>query len=165
MKIVVVSDNHGNKNHLIDIISMHPDADSCIHLGDSEFQYHEPVLKPFEKVGGNCDFDMNYPNEAVLETPVGQCFYTHGHLYSVNRNREQLAHIAKERNCKFAFYGHTHIKNAELIDGVWCINPGSISQSRDHHEETYAILTLEQNAKVTYYNQKHIKVEEITLEN
>ena len=165
MKIVVVSDNHGNKNHLIDIISMHPDADQCIHLGDSEFQFHDSVLKPFKKVGGNCDFDMNYPKESVIETPFGQCFFTHGHLYSVNRNRDNLAQKAIEKNCNIALYGHTHIMNVELIDGVWCINPGSISQSRDHNEETYAILTLEQNAKVTYYNQNHIKVEEISLEN
>ena len=38
-----------------------------------------------------------------------KAFYTHGHLYQVNRTRDLLAEKGLELGCLFAFYGHTHV--------------------------------------------------------
>lgn len=72
-----------------------------------------------------------------------KAFYTHGHLYQVNRTRHLLAEQARELGCLFAFYGHTHVAKYEYINGVHVINPGSISQSRSSMEETYAEVIID----------------------
>ena len=36
MRIIVLSDTHGNPKVLETILARHADADACIHLGDSE---------------------------------------------------------------------------------------------------------------------------------
>ncbi|UOB19852.1 metallophosphoesterase family protein [Macrococcus armenti] len=156
MKWVIVSDNHNMKNILTDIVSVHEDADLFIHLGDSEFDYHDPELKRYIKVAGNCDFGSQFESSKQIQMQHINAFITHGHLYQVGRNRERIAEAAALENCNIAFYGHTHIKRVETIEGVVCINPGSIAQSRSADTETYAVFTVEkENQIITFYNQQH----------
>ncbi|TDM04476.1 YfcE family phosphodiesterase [Macrococcus carouselicus] len=150
MKWIVVSDNHGMENILTDIRTLHADADLFIHLGDSEFSAENIELRDYIKVMGNCDGPA-FDKKTIVnsDTPA---FLTHGHLYSVNQGRERLAAAAKEAGCRLALYGHTHIRRVETIDGVLCINPGSIAQSRSGERETYAVLLDEE---IHFYDQQH----------
>ncbi|ULG71252.1 YfcE family phosphodiesterase [Macrococcus brunensis] len=150
MKWVVVSDNHGMTNILTDIKSIHHDADYYIHLGDSEFTRENPEIRDYVAVMGNCD-GLWFDKTAVIEDKQG-AFLTHGHLYSVNAGREQLAEAAEAAGCRFAFYGHTHVRKIEEIDGVICINPGSIAQSRSEEPETYLVI---EDDLLTFYDQQH----------
>mgnify|MGYP003297992236 CR=1 FL=1 len=54
MKILLVSDTHGNNEALDKILKIHPDMDLYLHLGDSEST--PELLRPFVTVKGNCDF-------------------------------------------------------------------------------------------------------------
>lgn len=156
MKWVIVSDNHSMKNILTDIVSVHEDADIFIHLGDSEFDYNDRELKPYIRVAGNCDYGHQFESSTQVQMQHINAFVTHGHLYSVGRSRTRLAEAAAEANCNLAFYGHTHIKRIETVQGVVCINPGSIAQSRSEDTETYAVFTVEEeNQMITYYDQYH----------
>ncbi|MGV2927310.1 YfcE family phosphodiesterase [Macrococcus capreoli] len=156
MKWVVVSDNHSMKNILTDIVSIHDDADVYIHLGDSEFDYRDVELKDYIKIRGNCDYSKDFHDTYELQQNDINAFLTHGHLYQVGHGRTRLAHAASDVNCQLALYGHLHVKRVEVIDGVVCINPGSIAQSRSDEEETYAVLTFDESDKmVTFYNQRH----------
>lgn len=156
MKWVVVSDNHSMKNILTDIVSIHDDADVYIHLGDSEFDYNDAELKPYIKIKGNCDYGKDFHDTFELQQNDINAFLTHGHLYQVGNGRERLASVARDADCQIALYGHLHVKRIEVVDGVVCINPGSIAQSRSQEEETYAVLTFDESDQmVTFYNQQH----------
>ena len=53
-------------------------------------------------------------------------FFCHGHRYGVKTDLNALAQEAKRRDCQIALYGHTHIAQITVIDGVTLINPGSM---------------------------------------
>ncbi|ARD74148.1 metallophosphoesterase [Staphylococcus xylosus] len=158
LKWIIISDNHTEQGILFDVISHHDNVDVAIHLGDSEFEYHDSELSHFYRVKGNTDFYPEFPNEEIIEVNDIRAFYTHGHLYNVNLTRMQLAEQAKASGCQFAFYGHTHVAKHEHISDVHVINPGSISQSRSNIEETYAELLIdetEKDVKLNFYNRNH----------
>ena len=158
MRVLVISDNHGEKNILNEVYDVvKPDA--AIHLGDSEFSYEDDILKAFHCVRGNTDFDMQFKDEDLYN---GSIFFTHGHLYNVNSNRDMLAAKAKALGATYALYGHTHVSRVEKINDVYCINPGSIQSSRSEYPESYAILDTDKNV-VTYYSRKHEQIEIIEL--
>ena len=147
LKIIAVSDNHNESGILYDIAETHDDADSRIHLGDSEFAYTDTELAYYQRVKGNCDFYPEFPVEDIARVGKSKCFFTHGHMYGVNQTRATLARTASEAGCQFAFYGHTHIAKYEHIDGVHVINPGSISQSRSQTwPESYADIHIDESA-------------------
>ncbi|KAA1039978.1 metallophosphoesterase family protein [Macrococcus equipercicus] len=155
MKWVIVSDNHGEEV-LRDIQTIHDDADLWVHLGDSEFDYHAPELKHYTKVAGNCDYGADFKDEQLIQYHDINAYMTHGHKLSVNRGLKQLAARAAEHQCSIAFYGHTHVRHVETVDGVVCINPGSISQSRSADPESYAVITFDETEKViTFLNERH----------
>src|SRR5699024_3191740 len=93
-------------------------------------------------------------------------FYTHGHRYDIKSNREVLSAHAANEDAQFAFYGHSHVALCESINGVYCINPGSISQTRGDWEETYAILEFDkQRENVNLKKNKKIKNLNISILN
>ncbi|MBE5663216.1 metallophosphoesterase [Staphylococcus sp. SS60] len=165
-KWIVVSDNHTESGILYQIYEKHSDADVFLHLGDSEFEYNDTELSLFHRVKGNCDFYPEFENEAVIKCNDVKVFYTHGHLYQVNRTRALLAEKAHELGCLFAFYGHTHVAKYEFINGVHVINPGSISQSRSSMEETYAEIIVDDETKhglINFKNRQHETVSHTTF--
>jgi len=150
MKWVVVSDNHGMTNILTDIKSIHHDADHFIHLGDSEFIRENPEMRGYKAVMGNCDGPWFDKTAILIDGP--RAFLTHGHLYSVNNSRGQHADAAKPADCRYVLYGHTHVRKIEEIDGILCINPGSIAQSRSEEPETYLVI---EDGTLIFYDQCH----------
>ncbi|RIP33620.1 metallophosphoesterase [Staphylococcus gallinarum] len=166
-KWILISDNHTEQGILYDVMQHHNDVDIAIHLGDSEFSYDDTELSYFHRVKGNTDFYPEFPNEEVVQSNGIRAFCTHGHLYSVNRSRMQLAEQAKAHECRFAFYGHTHVAKHEVIGGIHVINPGSISQSRSSVEETYAELLIDEDngqAELKFRNRQHRIIEQVRFD-
>lgn len=166
MKWIVVSDNHGEQGVLHEICDKYREADLFLHLGDSEFDYDDTELSLYQRVKGNCDFDPRFPIEDQGEMQDVPYFYTHGHRYEVKGSRNVLSAHAKNARAKFAFYGHSHVALCELIDGVYCINPGSISQTRGRWEETYAVIEFDRelkNASLTFLNRNHEEIDKQIL--
>ena len=63
MKIVVMSDSHGDKE-TVKAVSALP-ADAIFHCGDSELSFDDPVLHKMHRVRGNCDSDVRFPMSLV----------------------------------------------------------------------------------------------------
>ena len=59
MKIVVMSDSHGDKETVKAVSAL--SADATFHCGDSELSFDDPVLHTMHKVRGNCDRDARFP--------------------------------------------------------------------------------------------------------
>lgn len=148
VKLLVISDSHGNISRAEKAINMHKDADMVIHLGDyfrdaNALEDLFPDLH-FEYVYGNSDFMIgNVPIEKVLEIEGQRVLLTHGHRYSVNWGTEKLHTKASNDNIQLLLYGHTHISQVEYLPGCIILNPGSISDPRGDDDESYAIVTID----------------------
>ncbi len=152
-KILIISDTHGLVLPIKEIMGNHPDVDAIFHCGDSELMNFDPILKNVHVVRGNCDYDRTLPNELTVEIGEHKIYITHGHMYGVKGTLEHLQSRAKEMGADVALYGHTHIAQADTIDGVLLVNPGSIAYPRGRKEKTYALLTLndDQNHHVEFH--------------
>lgn len=159
IRLLIVSDNHGEQG-ISDEAYGRNAGELNIHLGDSEFHYDDTEMSNFHRVKGNVDGDTRYPIEEYNEE--AKAFYTHGHFYDIKKNRHKLAERAKEYGAKYAFYGHSHVAKAENVNGVYCINPGSISLSKGDLAETYAALDTETDT-VQFLDRSHQVLEETDL--
>ena len=153
MKVLILSDRHGLTTELLEIQNRHKDeVDMMLHCGDSELSSNSKELISFKGVKGNCDFGSDLPNEIIEDLSGITLYMTHGHLYNVKMTLMSLKYRAMETSAKIACYGHSHIANAEMIDDVLLINPGSIRLPVMRKQKTYAILELENSiANVTFY--------------
>jgi uncharacterized protein len=134
MKIVVVSDVHGDYQRLSDIIDAEKDASNVIFLGDglaeSEMlQDEHPALRIYT-VRGNCDYASFSPTSAVASFEGVNFFYTHGQLYGVKNGTDELAEAARARTADVALFGHTHIPCLEKREGLTLFNPGAVTSMR-----------------------------------
>ena len=143
MKIVVVSDNHGDYEVLNKILRDNPSADYYFHLGDSEMD--EDELRPFASVRGNVDDDYNLHSERIIDVGGHFVYMCHGHGFS--GDEELIAKNAKACDCDIALFGHTHCFLDKTIKGVRTINPGSSSRGKDGHN-SYVLLEIDKDIKV-----------------
>lgn len=153
MKIVIASDSHGLTDVLQDIVKKHPDADAFLHCGDSELRQKQ--LDPWVTVLGNMDW-CDFEPKKVIDMGRVNIFMAHSHLYGYGNRMEQLADDAIKHNCQIALFGHSHVFFDKVVNGVHCINPGSLLSPRDNTSPSYAILHIDQagNSTVERVNVK-----------
>lgn len=131
MRIVVISDSHGNKKG-IDKIFKTQNFDYLFFLGDGLIDLGSYIyLDNVFAVSGNCDFFSSIENEKVVVLENKKIFYTHGNKYGVKSSLDNLINEGKEVGADFVLFGHTHKKIAIEQDGVLIINPGSFHKSAD----------------------------------
>jgi len=157
MRILVISDTHGDIEKAQNVIKKSRGIDLLIHLGD----YFRDAQKlsnifpdmPIEYVYGNSDFMIeNVQAEKLLECEGKTIFITHGHRYSVKWDYEKLYRKAEETRADIILFGHTHVADIVKKDTLYLINPGSISDPRDNSNESYAIIDIcEGNINPTLY--------------
>ena len=151
MKFVIASDIHGSAfwcGKLMELVELEQ-PDKLILLGD--ILYHGPrndlpeeyapkkVIPMLEQwkdkilcVRGNCEAEVDqmvlpFPcmaDYALLQADGRLLYLTHGHLW----NPEKLPPLEKG---SIFLMGHTHIKMDERIQGIRCLNPGSVSIPKD----------------------------------
>lgn len=156
MKVLVVSDNHGQADVIQQLKARHKeDVEHFIHCGDSELPFNSPDMEGFYAVRGNCDFDNDYPQQLIKEVCSNRIFVTHGHLHQVKSSLMPIMYAAQEEEANIVCFGHSHIAGAEYTGGILFVNPGSISLPRMTRDKTYAIIE-ESNLDffVHYYNEK-----------
>ena len=142
MKIVIMSDTHGNRDIIEKVKSYYPEADTYIHCGDSELAANDVVLQDVHKVGGNCDHDAAYEDDVLLETGGTKLYITHGHLYNVKSSLMTLAYRAEEVGADIVCFGHSHVLGVEKIHSTLFINPGSLKSPRGRKEKTFVFLEI-----------------------
>lgn len=151
MKLIIASDIHGSAywcQKLMELINREA-PDRVILLGD--LLYHGPrndlprdyapkkvipmlnsLADKIVAVRGNCEAEVD---QMVLSFPCmadfsqlltdGKLLYlTHGHHHSP----ENLPPLP---NGSVFLSGHTHVKRDETVNGIRCLNPGSISIPKD----------------------------------
>ena len=140
MKLLVVSDVHGDLDALERAVDAEADTDAVIFLGDGlreaeNLQDMRPELKIYS-VRGNCDY-------ASFAPPDGLAAFG-GVLYNVKNELDTLADAARARGADAALYGHTHCAGCEERSGVVLFNPGALS--RVQGRGSYGVVMVENGA-------------------
>ncbi len=143
MKILVLSDTHGNIPLAVRAVDDAGPVDLLVHLGDEveDSRILEAVADcPTIRVAGNCDPGAPFPRElrCVFEGMV--FLLTHGDAYNVKGGLAKLAAKARAEQAHVVLYGHTHRFADEEIEGVRFINPGTLH--RGSTSWSYAFVTV-----------------------
>jgi len=130
MKIMLVSDSHGNKSGIEKIFEKYK-FDYLFHMGDGVkdlglFANLENVYC----VAGNCDVFSAEGEEKIIKLGGYTFLITHGHRYSVKSNLNKIVSRGKEIGANFVCYGHTHNANYIESDGLYIINPGAFQKGK-----------------------------------
>jgi putative phosphoesterase len=145
MKIVVISDTHGDLSALRRVALIEYDADLYLHAGDVEASSGD--IAPFAAVKGNCDGAFpDFPFRYETMTPFGKLHMEHYPIYS-----SAMIAALKQDGVRILIHGHTHEKEEELLDGVLVFCPGSLTFPHDSDSGTYLVLDVnEKEVKSTF---------------
>jgi len=148
MKIVVISDSHGNKL-AIDQIFKNYKFDYFFFLGDGINDLGDYIyLDNVYAVSGNCDFFSNVPNEREFVINNIKFLITHGNKYFVKSNLNFLKERVCCENIDFVLFGHTHNPIVEKYSTTTFINPGSFMKNTTG-KSVGIILDIESREKYT----------------
>lgn len=141
--IAVISDSHGSLKNLSLFRSRIGQPDALWHLGDCAED--APLLAQrmncgYVSVRGNCDPFSDAPLKQIIDWHHRRFLLLHGHTVS---GRLNLLYLAKEQRCDAVLFGHSHVPSTECVDGIWMINPGSLSRPRSSEGPSMALLTLD----------------------
>lgn len=134
MRIIAMSDSHGNFNRVRRIVEANMDTtDIFIHLGDGLEEFGDvhhlyPQLH-FVAVKGNNDWGSMEQKTKLIICGGKNVMLTHGDLYGVKTGLEEYESAARQSKAEVALYGHTHVPRSDYCDGVFVINPGSLMGS------------------------------------
>lgn len=147
MKLLVVSDSHGDTRALYRTVEREKDADAVLFLGDGirdveALREERPSLRLYA-VRGNCDFAAFDPIDGLAAFGGVLFYYTHGHRYSVKSGTQALAEAAAARGAQAALYGHTHQPALCEAQGVTLFNPGALCRTGGG---SYGVITVENGA-------------------
>lgn len=159
MKLLIASDIHGSSYYCEKLLEAYKKekAQRMILLGD--VLYHGPrndlpaeyapkkvidMLNAYKNeihaVRGNCEAEVD---QMVLKFPVladymllfwkeRAVYVTHGHIYNENN-------LPPMKNGDVLLHGHTHVLRTEEKEGIYILNPGSVSIPKEGNPPTYAV--------------------------
>ncbi len=130
MRILVVSDTHGDFYSFKKALQEQRNADVVIHCGDNTGELEEIKMyhsdKAFFAVKGNCDLGSTLPLTETVVLEGKKIFITHGHVYNAKMTLYNLCCAAREEKADIVVFGHTHNALYEYDDGLHILNPGSL---------------------------------------
>jgi len=150
MKIIVLSDSHGDKETVKAVSALQ--ADAIFHCGDSELSWDDPILQNLHIVKGNCDRDLRFPDSIVVEVGDKKVWMVHGHEHDCKRSMLPLYYEAQELGVDIVLFGHSHSYGAELSEGILFVNPGSTLLPRAGKQPTFAEIEWEDGYRISFKN-------------
>ena len=161
MRIVVMSDTHGETTSIDQVRHAVGPVDAVFHCGDSELDTQHESLQDAFVVGGNCDWDSSFSDEVFTEVNGVKVLMSHGHLWQVKSTLMPLSYRAQEVGADVVLFGHSHLLGVELINGMLFVNPGSLELPRGRKEKSYAIIEKSPSEwVVTFFSNAHKVLEQ-----
>jgi putative phosphoesterase len=139
VKLVILSDTHGNINAIKGIENLFDGADKVIHLGDHFYDMDKfaPNLKDkLITVYGNCD---GGGEDKILTLGGAKILICHGDKYHVKLGLTRIFLKAKEIGATLVLYGHTHHARIDYHDNVTLVNPGCMTR---FSKKSYAVIEI-----------------------
>lgn len=147
MRILVLSDTHGNAiDAYLNKIKDEGYFDMFIHCGDcckDVAQISKTLnISKYINVNGNCDpgIGANDIEDIVIENK--KFVITHGHIFGVKRDLEELKRYAKNHDADVVLFGHTHRSHSKYENGILYFNPGTACMPT-FGKYSYGKLTIE----------------------
>lgn len=140
VRILVMSDSHGNERAIRNALASEPHADAVIHLGDGAaeaLRVAREDTRPWHIVRGNCDLGEAVPVNKTVTLGGATLYLTHGYAERVKSGLLTLTYTAREKEVAAALYGHTHIPDVAFHEGLVLLNPGAIGSTGN-----YAVLEI-----------------------
>lgn len=147
MKLIVFSDTHGINYGMMEAMTLHPNADCYLHLGDGAPDFAELCQSrglPFAAVRGNCDFASELPVELTLNFGGFTFYLTHGHICQAKFSTAGLRSRGREVGADVILFGHTHRALLDYESGehpYYLFNPGSAGRSYGARP-TYGVIEI-----------------------
>ncbi len=157
MKILVLSDSHGNLKGVQKAVERFGrNAEVIVHCGDGTrgeaiWLTENCRDKTVVCVRGNCDFASTLRDFEYLDICGMKIMVTHGHTLSVKYGLENLSYKAEQEGADLVFFGHTHIPTDETIGSVRMINPGTCSK----YSPTCAVVEIDAKGNILV---NHVRV-------
>ena len=134
MKILICSDSHTRLDYFQKVIDLE-DPEMIIFGGDHSTDAIDMSLVyseiPFKIVRGNTDyFDKDTRDIEIFEVYGKKVFLTHGHLFGVKSNLNEIEKKVVSENADICIFGHTHREYMKEIDGVTYLNPGALQDRK-----------------------------------
>ena len=151
MKLLIASDIHGSAYWCRKLLEVYQQEqpDKLVLLGD--ILYHGPrndlpreyapkaviaLLSPLAEkilcVRGNCEAEVD---QMVLPfpcmAPYSQLLVEDKTFYLTHGHHENPRNLPRLNPGDVFLYGHTHVKEDIQVEGVRCLNPGSVSIPKD----------------------------------
>ena len=146
LRVLVISDTHGDAGIISRALEICRDVDAAIHLGDIVSDAKELVRlmgdKPCFFVRGNCDPYSAAEDELLITIGGVKMLLVHGHEDGVKYDLMRLYYHAMEHEAAVALYGHTHVSDIDRVGSCWLVNPGSASRPRMGRPKTCALLEI-----------------------
>lgn len=158
MKVLVLSDSHGNTLNFRRALERENECRLVFFLGDgvndlekvrSDFPDRE-----FTVVRGNNDFSCDLDDFAYKYVEGNTIIACHGHTIAVKRSLLPLLEKAESVRANVALYGHTHRSDCfyDSYAKVFAVNPGAL------YNGNYAVLVLEKGkVDVKFKNVYEVK--------
>ena len=154
MRVLIISDTHGRRANLEEVLEREESLDMLIHLGDVEDDddYIEAVVDyPPHIIAGNNDYFSFLSKEKEIKIGKYKVWITHGHNYYVSMDTKRLRQEAVARGVDIVMFGHTHKPYIDVGGDLMVINPGSLSYPRqDGRKPTYIIMETDVNGNANF---------------
>jgi len=158
LRVVIVSDTHGELDHRIAHEAAH--SDIVVHAGDIGSREVLDALTPGNgrliAVRGNNDTRDKWqasdwgllesvPWEARVALPGGELVVVHGHRYGMpGRNHERMRRDYSD--ARLVVYGHSHRACADQSATPWILNPGVAGRVRTFGGPAFCVLSASTSA-------------------
>ena len=144
MRILVISDTHGNSPLLLRAGERAEPIDAAIHLGDgnedADLLSHILDIEVI-RVAGNCDQSSAAPRELLWECGGKRLLLVHGDQYGVRNGISRLEQRGIDLVADAVLFGHTHLATIITLSGILFINPGTLMKSSAR--TTFAIVEID----------------------
>jgi len=179
---LVISDSHGGTANLEAALEWAQSSvytfDAAIFLGDGYADLAQASARTgfplsWHAVRGNVDYQQTIHTTKELEIPAKnpaqkssrKLFLSHGNHYRVEEGCQILAAVARSARAEAALFGHLHVPQCTNVDGIFLLNPGSISRPRSSIGCTFAVLECPDSGPLAarFFNLENQQCREITL--
>lgn len=149
MKVLVISDTHGNIENAKNILNklIPTGLKVVLHCGDyvSDARLIEKLYPQIDVYGvyGNCDVGFGGAYTEVVTLEGVSIYMSHGHRYGVKwGDYDEVAIDAIAHEATVAVCGHSHEAYLGKKQEVLIMNPGSLTLPRDSKHPSCGILEL-----------------------
>lgn len=150
MLVAILADTHlprGSRRLPERCVELLRSADLILHAGDvsglSAFEDLRGLGPSLHAVRGNADeaaLAALLPERLVVEVGEARIGLVHDAGPRAGREARLRSWFP---DCGAVVYGHSHLPQVELVEGVWILNPGSPTERRRAPERTMLLLHVE----------------------